>query len=340
MNRRLALGSSGALAAALALGCGSSSSSATPVPPHDGGADVSVEPMEASTRVYPDAGALGGYDPTPFGGNRPTKLYVPSGYVPGKPAPLLVLLHGYGASGAEEDFYLGLKAAAEAANVLYVHPDGTFDAMGSRFWNATDACCNFYGSQVDDEGYLVGLVAEIAKRYDVDAKRVYFFGHSNGAFMSYRMACHQAGTVAAIAALAGDTWLDPSLCKPSVPVTVLHVQGTADMTILYGGGMTVPMGADGGPTSAGTGGTYPGALTSVADWVGYDGCSTTSKSLPNIDIEGSLPGAETQVTQYATGCKNSSEVDLWSIQGGAHIPNFNANFCPDVLKFLLAHPKG
>ena len=46
----------------------------------------------------------------------------------------------------------------------------------------------------------------------------------------------------------------------------------------------------------------------------------------------------TAVTQY-TGCKGGAEIDLWTIQGGMHIPGFNADFAPDVFKFLLAHPK-
>jgi polyhydroxybutyrate depolymerase len=208
--------------------------------------------------------------------------------------------------------------------VLYAHPDGTIDSTGNRFWNATDACCEFYASKVDDVAYLTSLIAEIQTRYSVDKKRVYFFGHSNGAFMSYRMACDHAETVAAIASLAGATWLDTSKCKPSQPVSALEVHGTADQVVLFDGG-----------TITG-GGPYPGATTSVADWV-YDGCGAAGNtSLPNLDI---AAGMSTTVTQYASGCRNGSEVDLWTIQGGMHIPGFNPTFGTDVFKFLLAHPK-
>ena len=293
-----------------------------------------AQPSEAGTDAGDAAVGLGGYDPMSFGGSRPTKLYVPSGYT-GAPTPLVILLHGYSASGAEEDLYLDMHATAEAKTVLYAHPDGTIDKSGNKFWNATDACCNFDGSTVDDSAYLTSLVHEIGTRYSVDPKRVYLFGHSNGAFMSYRMACDHADTVAAIVSLAGATWLDTSRCKPSKPVSVLEVHGTADTAVVYTGGSSLA--ADGGTLG---GSAYPGATTTVADWATYDGCSSPpDTSLPPIDIEASLPGAETHITRYAAGCHSGSEVDLWTMQGASHIPGFNPTFVPKAFDFLLAHSR-
>jgi len=148
-----------------------------------------------------DAGVTGDFDPVPFGGSRPVSLYVPSAYT-GAPLPLVILLHGYSANGGEEDLYLNMKSTAEAKSVFYMHPDGTLDASGNRYWNATDACCDFAKTGVDDSTYLSGLVAEIETRYAIDTKRVYFVGHSNGAFMSYRMACDHADIVTGIMSLA------------------------------------------------------------------------------------------------------------------------------------------
>jgi polyhydroxybutyrate depolymerase len=283
----------------------------------------------------PDAAILGEYDPTPFGGSRPVSLYVPSGYT-GAPTPLLILLHGYSANGAEEDLYLGMRSVAESKNVLYAHPDGTIDSAGEHFWNATDACCNFDGSTVDDSGYLAGLVQEIGTRYSVDPKRVFFFGHSNGGFMSYRMACDHADLIAGIVSIAGEMWADTTKCPASGPVSVLEVQGTADQTVSYTGEMNAPVSYDGGLLA----GTYPGAAASVADWATIDGCTTPpDTSQPNLDLDSSLPGAETQVTQYLAGCKSGTQANLWSIQGGMHVPGFSETFAPMALDFLLAHPK-
>src|SRR5207302_1025248 len=84
------------------------------------------------------------------------------------------------------------------------------------------------------------LAAEIGARYKVDQKRIYIAGHSNGAFMAYRMACDRAALVAGIMSLAGETWLDKSKCAPGAPVAVLQVQGTADDVIAYDGGSHIP----------------------------------------------------------------------------------------------------
>jgi len=279
-----------------------------------------------------DAGGVtGDFDPVPFGGTRPVSLYVPSAYT-GAPLPLVILLHGYTASGAVEDLYLNMKATAEAKGVFYMHPDGTIDSGGKRFWNASDACCDFGKTGVDDSSYLAGLVAEVETRYAIDTKRVYFVGHSNGGFMSYRMACDHADIVTGIMSLAGAMPLDVSLCKPKNAVTVLEVHGTADTTIAYDGGSTA------GINSAG--GTYPSAPTSVADWATFDGCATPADtSQPPLDIEASLAGSETSVTEYKAGCAAGNQVDLWSINGAGHIPGFNASFVPAVFDFLLAHSK-
>ena len=44
---------------------------------------------------------------------------------------------------------------------IYLYPDGTRDPLYYRFWNATDACCDFDDSQVDDSGYLRALINEL-----------------------------------------------------------------------------------------------------------------------------------------------------------------------------------
>jgi polyhydroxybutyrate depolymerase len=281
----------------------------------------------ASSSGAPDGGTDGGGGAPLIGGDRPVTVYVPHGYDPSTPTPLVMLLHGYGASGDLEEAYLGLDLYSQQRGFLYVHPDGTTDSTGNEFWNATDACCAFAGKPVDDSAYLSGVITQIETYYNVDPKRVFLIGHSNGAFMSYRMACDHADQIAAIASLAGAMWEDTAECKPSGPVGVVEIHGTADMTISYTGGSI-------------EGHAYPSAMQSVEDWVTFDACNATADTLsPNLDLEASIPGAETKVTKWETGCRPSSGVELWSIQGAGHIPDFTPNFDPDVLDFLYAHAK-
>ena len=121
-------------------------------------------------------------------GRGPITVYFPDSYDPGNPLPVVLLLHGYTSSGAEVESWLDLLALVDSREFIYAHPDGIQDFFGFRFWNATDACCNIFGIPVDDSQYLADLLDEIELVLAVDPRRVHFMGHSNGGFMSHRMA--------------------------------------------------------------------------------------------------------------------------------------------------------
>jgi polyhydroxybutyrate depolymerase len=264
--------------------------------------------------------------PPVIGGDRPVTVHVPPTYKPGTPVPLVMMLHGYSASAQLEEEYLGITAQADKNGFIYAMPNGTTDPSGNQFWNATDACCNLYGSTVDDSTYLSTVITQIEAAYTIDPKQVYLFGHSNGAFMSYRMACDHADQVTAIVSLAGAMWSDPSKCKPAHPVSILEIHGTADMTISFTGDSI-------------NGVSYPGATTTVSDWVTLDGCSATADtSSPNLDLDSQLTGAETTVTKYGS-CMPGGHAELWTIMGGGHIPNITPDFTPDAIQFLLTHAR-
>ncbi len=255
-------------------------------------------------------------------------LHVPSSYDAASPAPLIVLLHGYTSSGAGQDTYMQLSALKDAYGFIMVAPDGTRepgDGDRPRFWNASTACCNFFDSQVDDVAYLAGLIDAVKAGYAIDDTRVYLFGHSNGGFMSYRMAHEHAGTIAAIASLAGadDPGRRPS---PTDAVHVLQIHGTADEAIPYDGGSF-------------RGGAVPSAKTSVENWAAHNGCAAAGVDSGTLDLDGGLDGRETDVRRYRGGCRPGGSVELWTINGGGHVPEFSAHFTRRVVEWLLGHPK-
>src|SRR6202008_4792401 len=92
--------------------------------------------------------------------------------------------------------------ASEERGFLVVVPRGTTDLDGQPFWNASRACCGNTKIDVDDLGYLRGVLADLKKHYAVDPARVYALGVSNGAFMAHRWACSSAD-LAGIAAISG-----------------------------------------------------------------------------------------------------------------------------------------
>jgi polyhydroxybutyrate depolymerase len=301
-----------ASAALLLAACSSSTDSAS-------GADAGASD--------PDGGAAAQTDESELGGERPVTVHVPPGYAAGVAAPLVILLHGYGASGSLQDLYFGLTAISDERGFLYVHPDGLVDADDKRYWNASDACCDFAPTGVDDSTYISTLITQIKARYTVDPKRVFLIGHSNGGFMSYRMACDYSDQIAAVVSLAGAMPADVAKCASATPVSVLQVHGTADATIAYDGGKIA-------------GHAYPSARTTVSDWATINGCSATADtSAPPLDVDSKLAGSETTVTKYGSGCKPGGHAELWTIEGGAHIPSLSKTFAPSVVDFLFAHPK-
>ncbi|MEO8876252.1 MAG: alpha/beta fold hydrolase [Polyangiaceae bacterium] len=260
---------------------------------------------------------------------RPYNFKVPSGYDKTKATPLVILLHGYGASGVEQEAYFQLGPQADADTFLYAYPDGTLDSSGKRYWNADDACCAFLGPKVDDVAYVNAIIDDVESKYNVDTKRVFVIGHSNGAFMSHRLACDSSDRIAAIVSLAGAVWNDPSECTPSSKISVLDVHGDADMTIAYGGG-TVATGVP----------NYPGELATMATWAGKNGCSgALTGNASTLDLDSLLAGSETTEQAYA-GCPTGIDVALWTIHGGSHIPNLtHPTWATSVFGFFKAHPK-
>jgi len=235
--------------------------------------------------------------------------------------PLLVLLHGFGASGAIEELYVRFAQEAAAAGFAYALPDGTLNPNQNRFWNATDACCDTYGSGVDDVRYLSDLVDAIAIEAGVDRRKVFFFGHSNGGFMAYRMACDRADLAAGVVVLAGASFDDSERCAPIRKVPVLHIHGTADDTIYFEGGTLLA--------------PYPGAERSTELWAGYDGCELEETLGQPFDADAAVPGTETTPRRRTVGCRSSS-VELWAIEGGTHLPDLTDDFRTRLRDWLLA----
>jgi polyhydroxybutyrate depolymerase len=164
---------------------------------------------------------------------------------------------------------------------------------------------------------------DVEAHYAIDLKRVFFVGHSNGAFMSHRMGCDSAGKVAAIAAFAGDNWADPSKCNPSVPVAALQIHGDADTEVPYGGNPATDT---------------PSAMASIGVWAMKNNCTgglqDTGKT---YDLAVDLAGAETSGAAWT--CPVGA-AELWTMHGGGHVPNLQVpEWGNEIFDWLMAHQK-
>ncbi len=254
-----------------------------------------------------------------IGEARPAQVRIPSDYTTTTRYPLIIVLHGFGATGAIQSAYLGLDERVDTKQFVLVAPDGTANASGTRFWNATPACCARAAAfedqvdeaeytQIDDVAYVRSLIKSAAETYSIDAGRIGLFGHSNGGFMALRMACEASDLVTSVVSLAGSTFDDDASCTPAThPVSVLAMHGDADDTIAYDGGEILSE-------------RYPGAIETVERFAAHAGCDTTKAVMgSNLDVVASIAGAETTVVEIPD-CAEGVDVELWTILDGPHIP--------------------
>lgn len=261
-------------------------------------------------------------DQVRIGGARPTSLMVPDSYS-GTPTPLIILLHGYGASPSFIDMYFQLSDRMDRRGFFLVVPEGNRETLPGRrrFWDAT-WCCNFSGRPVDDVGYLSDLIDEAASLFSIDPDRVAVIGHSNGGFMAYRMACDASDKIRRIVSLAGATWSDPADCGSPRPVSVLQIHGTSDATILYEGASLGPV-------------RYPSADESLRRWAARGGCDVDAPIEANVfDFDRGLGNPDTDLFEYTEGC-TEGRYQLWRVNGGGHAPAMRAGGIDRILDFVL-----
>jgi polyhydroxybutyrate depolymerase len=264
--------------------------------------------------VPPDAELLAG---------RPYQLVVPSSVAPGRPAPLLLVLHGHSSSAAVIESYYRFGTIAEREGFVYLRPEGTRDASGYRAWNFSPIHHPPW-----DVAYLRAVIAEVRARHAIDARRIYVVGLSAGGHMAHRLACDLSTTVAAVVSVAGQAQLQPRHCAPTEPVSVLQVHGDRDRVVGYHGDTRVP------PDPS-----IPSARQSTAVWARNNRCTgDLADSGERLDLLTDVPADETRIERQA-GCPPGIGVELWTMEGGSHRPALQPSWPDHLYAFLRAHPR-
>lgn len=162
-------------------------------------------------------------------GDRAAIVYHPASAGPG--APLVIVSHGANGSAELARKSFGWDALARRYGFVVAYPE----ALDGR-WNAGFCCRKPNSPQVDDVAFLHDLREELIAGDEVDPKRVFAVGASNGGMLSYAWACTRPGDVAAIGIVAGALTVD---CPNPAPVTVVAVHGAADQVVPVAGGASV-----------------------------------------------------------------------------------------------------
>lgn len=141
--------------------------------------------------------------------------------------PLVIFLHGYGGNGANVMKNRGMIDTILARGYAFAAPSGE-----RRVGEGAGRSWNFYPGWEgrDETGFLQDVVADAAKRFDVNPDRVILSGFSAGGFMVYYSACDTPDAFSAYAPVSGGFWRPhPESCKG--PIRMFHTHGWTDNVV-------------------------------------------------------------------------------------------------------------
>jgi polyhydroxybutyrate depolymerase len=261
---------------------------------------------------------------------RSYRLYVPA-TLPDGPVPLFIGLHGGTGWGDQFAFTNRIEGLAESNGFIVIHPDGVPQPnTRGRVWNGGMCCGIAARENVDDVAFIDAVIDQVESDHDIDERRVFAFGHSNGGIMSYRLACELSDRIVGIGVVAGTLGIDD--CAPTQPVSIMHIHGTADQNLPIDGGI--------GPKSI-AGVDFPPPRDGFATLAAADACPA-----PTTTVEGA-------VTTESSPCTAGTAVAFVTIEGAEHpwpggtpgsSPNIGDGYAgydatSELVAFLLAHPR-
>lgn len=230
-------------------------------------------------------------------------LHIPTGYDPATPTPLVISYHGYMGTPEGHIQSTGLREKADASGFILVVPQG----QGQPAAWFTYASAELYA--YDDVQFTRDLIAHLQAELNIDPRRIYATGMSNGGGMANRIGCDLSDVVAAVAPVSANLFYrDP--CQPRRPMPILAIHGQADTTTPYTGLSTL--------------------LVSIPEWIGdwviWNSCQNFAETA--ID-DGML--------MTYSGCRDGADVHLVSYSTMGH--EWPTETAPDLIwDFFEAHP--
>lgn len=253
---------------------------------------------------------------------RSYRIYAPKNLEKTRKYPLFVILHGGGGTGKGMPRLTrgGFEKLADKNGALLAYPDGL-----DKNWNdyRADKSRKAQRENIDDVAFIKAMLDGIGTKYPVDPSRVYAAGISNGAMMSYALACRASDRFAAVAPVAGamPENLVPA-CSPSRPVPVLIMNGTKDNLVHWEGGFVT------GPFGKKKLGRTISVEKSRDFWLGKNSCKA-AKEVFKLDSD---PEDGTWVIREAySSCAGGSAVDFIRIDGGGHTWPGGMQYLPELV---------
>ena len=163
------------------------------------------------------------------GDKREYFVHVPRSYNRSQKIPVVFMLHGTSGNGAKFYAISGWKELGETENILTVFPSSWKHCIIELGIQKTTTKWNIYpgsfeycsGEQPkDDIKFLNQVIDELNSKFNVDRKRIYFAGFSNGGQMTARIGVEMSDRVAAVVSASGvsfgDTIRQPKRLLPNL----------------------------------------------------------------------------------------------------------------------------
>ena len=234
---------------------------------------------------------------THAGVNREYLLYIPTSYDGTQDVPLLFNFHGGTDSAHRQLAYGDMREVADAENFILIYPQAFLEG-GETNWNTLKSK-EISKLSSDDFGFVEAIIDSMSVAYRVDTLRIYATGYSNGAGMSYALACQSRKKIAAIAPVSGLMPIDgiEYPCDPTHPTSMLIINGTADELRPY----------------SGISGYLMGVEQAISFW-------TKNNGLDDPPTTTTLDNGELTISRYDyLGGENGTEVRHYRVNGGGHV---------------------
>ncbi|OHA82732.1 MAG: hypothetical protein A3B07_01265 [Candidatus Yonathbacteria bacterium RIFCSPLOWO2_01_FULL_43_27] len=163
------------------------------------------------------------------------RVHIPTTYDENKKTPVILNLHGGGGNIDSMADMTGMNETSDKYGFIVVYPEGTLQKVLGKSLGSWDTGMIKKIITVDDVGYISAVIDDVKTKYNIDEARVYATGISNGAQMSYKLACELSNKITAIAPVASQGAF--TTCPLSRPVPTIHFHGTEDICASYNGGL-------------------------------------------------------------------------------------------------------
>ena len=226
-------------------------------------------------------------------------MYLPDGLQ--ADAPLVVLLHGYGAGIRRDNIMI---APADRHGFAVCIPQGLKDPKGEPSWNVGYSFQQ--GWKVDDVKALCEIARYVEKRHKLSRRNAFLTGMSNGGEMCYLMAYSNQYTFRAVAPIAGLTmaWTYEKMeATRSIPLMEIH--GTEDRVSEWSGDLE----------NTGGWGAYLPVPVAIGYWVAKNRCThETVERVESLKGDEGYPIVKHIYSSPTTAC----DVWLYEVIGGVH----------------------